>query len=37
MKAMRPGEVTLFRLSAVEHVCQIDALSRFYFVSPNGI
>lgn len=37
MKAMRPGEVTSFRLSAVEHVGQIGAFARFHFTSPDGI
>jgi hypothetical protein len=34
---MRPGGVTLIRLSAFEYVCQIGAFARFHFVSPNGI
>jgi hypothetical protein len=33
----RPGGVTLIRPSAFEYVCQIDASSRFHFVSPDGI
>lgn len=31
------GEVTSFRLSAVEHVDQLDAFARFHFTSPDGI
>jgi hypothetical protein len=34
---MRPGRETSFGLSAIEHVGQIGAPSRFHLVSPNGI